>query len=67
NLIFFYSSRKREMVPMKSLDEARKSFGTDEDILLVGIVSLGCVFNLRFSSCYALMLCVSPALVCRII
>ncbi|KAL6609874.1 hypothetical protein ACP70R_039843 [Stipagrostis hirtigluma subsp. patula] len=31
------SSRKREMVPMKSLDEARKSFGTDEDILLVSL------------------------------
>lgn len=31
------SSRKREMVPMKSLEEARKSFGTDEDILLVSL------------------------------
>ncbi|KAL6841340.1 hypothetical protein ACP4OV_028858 [Aristida adscensionis] len=31
------SSRKREMVAMKSLDEARKSFGTDEDILLVSL------------------------------
>jgi hypothetical protein len=38
---FFFPYRKREMVPMKSLDEARKSFGTDEDILLVGIVALG--------------------------
>ena len=35
---FFISCRKREMVPMKSLDEARKSFGTDEDILLVRIL-----------------------------
>lgn len=32
------SFRKRERVTMKSLDEARKSFGTDEDILLVGEV-----------------------------
>ncbi|XP_062181243.1 guanylyl cyclase 1-like isoform X3 [Phragmites australis] len=31
------SSRKRERVTMKSLDEARKSFGTDEDILLVSL------------------------------
>ncbi|KAG2627119.1 hypothetical protein PVAP13_3KG227129 [Panicum virgatum] len=31
------SSRKRERVKMKSLDEARKSFGTDEDILLVSL------------------------------
>jgi hypothetical protein len=32
----FYYTRKREWVTMKSLDEARKSFGTDKDILLVG-------------------------------
>lgn len=32
------SFRKRERVTMKSLDEARKSFGTDEDIILVGEV-----------------------------
>ncbi|CAN6328030.1 unnamed protein product [Urochloa humidicola] len=31
------SSRKRERVTMKSLDEARKSFGTDEDILLISL------------------------------
>ncbi|AQK40701.1 guanylyl cyclase 1 [Zea mays] len=31
------SARKRERVTMKSLDEARKSFGTDEDILLVSL------------------------------
>ena len=34
--LFVGSFRKRERVTMKSLDEARKSFGTDEDILLVG-------------------------------
>ena len=34
--LFVDSFRKRERVTMKSLDEARKSFGTDEDILLVG-------------------------------
>jgi hypothetical protein len=42
-------------VTMKSLDEARKSFGTDEDIILVG-------FALRFVAyiqpCHAL--CASP-------
>ncbi|AQK99362.1 guanylyl cyclase 1 [Zea mays] len=31
------SARKCERVTMKSLDEARKSFGTDEDILLVSL------------------------------
>ncbi|KAJ3668908.1 hypothetical protein LUZ60_010858 [Juncus effusus] len=31
------SSRKYERVSMESLDEARKSFGTDEDILLVSL------------------------------
>ncbi|KAL5203364.1 hypothetical protein ABZP36_014316 [Zizania latifolia] len=31
------SSRQRERVSMKILDEARKSFGTDEDIILVSL------------------------------
>ncbi|KAF0923968.1 hypothetical protein E2562_007790 [Oryza meyeriana var. granulata] len=31
------SSRQRERVSMKSLDQARKSFGTDEDIILVSL------------------------------
>uniref|UniRef100_A0A0D9WH75 Guanylyl cyclase n=1 Tax=Leersia perrieri TaxID=77586 RepID=A0A0D9WH75_9ORYZ len=31
------SSRRRERVSMKSLDQARKSFGTDEDIILVSL------------------------------
>lgn len=31
------SSRKFERVPSKSLEEARKSFGTDEDLLLISL------------------------------
>ena len=56
--LFVDSFRQRERVSMKSLDQARKSFGTDEDIILVGII-LGACFNLLlfiFKSCIYLSL-----------
>ncbi|KDO69235.1 hypothetical protein CISIN_1g0243821mg, partial [Citrus sinensis] len=31
------SCRKREKVTLKCLEEARKSFGTDEDLLLISL------------------------------
>lgn len=35
------SSRKHERIPLNCLEEARKSFGTDEDLLLISIEKTG--------------------------